>query len=114
MIILIVSAPTTHSTATVYVTPLGSQIVGQSLTLLCEVIVAASRVDIVWSSSNGTELERINNVTSNNNLPVYDDSYTTSQLSTTDEGRVIQCMAVINTNNSVTATGNITLNVTGK
>ena len=103
---------------TVSVTPLNNQTVGQSLTLQCEVTTVrgiTSRVDIVWSS-NGTELERMNDVSSTtmDNSLVYTDSYTISQLSTTDDGRVIQCEVVINTNPPVMASDIITLDVTGE
>ena len=92
-----------------------TQTVGQLLTLQCEVTTVrgiTSRVDIVWSSG-GVELERMNDVSSTTmgNLLVYTHSYTISQLSTTDDGRVIQCEVVINT---VTATDSIKLDVTGK
>ena len=102
-------------TPTVSITVLNTQIVGQSLTLQCEVTTVrgiTSRVDIVWSS-NGTELERMNNVSSTtiDNSLVYTDSYTISQLSTTDDGRVIQCEVVINT---AMAYDGITLDVIGK
>ena len=95
-----------------------TQIVGQSLTLQCEVTterVINSTVDIVWSSDSA-EIERMNNVSSTtvNNSLVYTDSYTISQLSTTDDGRVIQCEVVIDGNPSVMATNNVTLNVTGE
>ena len=98
-------------------TALNTQTVGQSLTLQCEVTTVrgiTSRVDIVWSS-DGTELERMNNVSSTtmDNSLVYTDSYTISQLSTTDDGRVIQCEVVINTSPPVTASDTITLDVTG-
>ena len=91
------------------------QTVGQSLTLQCEVTTVrgiTSRVDIVWSSG-GVELERMNDVSSTTmgNSLVYTHSYTISQLSTTDDGRVIQCEVVINT---VTATDSIKLDVTGE
>ena len=91
---------------------------GQSLTLQCEVTAVrgiTSRVDIAWSS-NGTELERMENVisTTMDNSLVYTDSYNISQLNTTDEGRVIQCEVVINTSPPVMTSGNITLDVTGK
>ena len=100
------------------VTTSNTQTVGQSLTLQCAVTTVrgiTSRVDIVWSS-NGTELERINNVSSTtmDNSLVYTDSYTISQLSTTDDGRAIQCEVVINTSPSVMASDNITLDVMGK
>ena len=97
-------------------TPPNTQTVGQSLTLQCEVTTVrgiTSRVDIVWSS-DGTELERMNDVSSTtmDNSLVYTDSYNISQLSTTDDGKVIQCEVVINT--SSLASDDITLDVTGE
>ena len=73
-----------------------------------------SRVDIVWSS-DGIELERMNNVTSTtmNSSLVYTDYYTISQLNTTDNDRVIQCKGLINTNTPVMASDSITMGVTG-
>ena len=105
-------------TPAISVTAPNTQTVGQSLTLQCEVTTVrgiTSRVDIVWSS-DGTELERMNNVSSTtmDNSLVYTDSYTISQLSTTDDGRVIQCEVVINTSPSVMASDNITLDVSGE
>ena len=95
-----------------------TQTVGQSLTLQCEVTTVrgiTSRVDIVWSSG-GTELERMNGVTltTMDNSLVYTDSYTISQLRTTDEGRMIQCEVMINASPSVMASDSITLDVTGE
>ena len=95
-----------------------TQTVGQSLTLQCEVTTVrgiTSRVDIVWSSG-GTELERMNGVSSTtmDNSLVYTHSYNISQLSTTDDGRVIQCEVVISTSPSVMATDSITLDVIGE
>ena len=95
-----------------------TQIVNELLTLQCEVTTVrgiTSSVDIVWSSGD-MELERINNVspTTMDNSLVYTDSYTISQLSTTDDGRVIQCEVVINLSPSVMATDSITLDVTGE
>ena len=103
---------------TVSVTALNTQTVSQSLTLQCEVTTVrgiTSRVDIVWNSG-GIELERMNGVSSTtiNNSLVYTDSYTISQLSTSDDGRVIQCEVVINASPPVMATDSITLDVTGK
>ena len=91
---------------------------GQSLTLQCEVTTVrgiTSRVDIVWSS-DGTELERMNDLSSTtmDNSLVYTDSYTISQLNTTDDGRVIQCEVVINASPSVMASDTITLDVASK
>ena len=68
----------------------------------------------MWSSG-GTELKRINDVSSTmSNSLVYTDSYTISQLSTTDDDRVIQCEVVINTNPPVMANYSITLDVSGE
>ena len=105
-------------TPDISVTAPNTQTVGQSLTLQCEVITVrgiTSRVDIVWSSG-GTELQRMNNVSSTtmDNSLVYTDSYTISQLSTTDEGRVIQCEVVINASPPIQEVDNIALDVTGK
>ena len=102
----------------VIVTALSSQTVGQSLTLQCEVTTVrgiTSRVDIVWSS-DGTVMRSADSVVllMVNNSLVYIDNYNVSSLSTTDDGRVIQCEVVINTSPPVMASNNITLNVIGK
>ena len=94
-----------------------TQTVGQSLTLQCEVTTVrgiTSRVDIVWSSG-GMELERMNDVSSTTmgNSLMYTHFYTISKLTTTDDGRVIQCEVMINTSPLVMATDSITLDVTG-
>ena len=107
----------TVPTLIVNVTAPNTQTVGQSLTLLCEVTNVrgiTSRVDIVWSSG-GTELQRMNDVSSTmmSDSLVYTNSYTISQLSTTDDGRVIQCDGVINSSPPVMADNSITLDVTG-
>ena len=66
----------------------------------------------MWSS-NDIVLRRINDTiaTTMDNSLVYTDSYNISQLSTTDNGRVIQCEVVINANPQVMAS--ITLDVIG-
>ena len=95
-----------------------AQIVGQSLTLECSVTTVrgiTSRVDIVWSSGH-LELQNflgIGAALSNKNSTVYRTAYTIPQLSTTDDGTVYQCEVVINTNPSILASSNITLDVTG-
>ena len=70
-------------------------------------------MDIVWSS-DGIELERMNNVSSTtmSSSLVYTDYYTISQLSTTDDNRVIQCVGMIIGIKSVV--DNIIVDVTGK
>ena len=96
----------------------GALMLGGSPTLQCEVTTMrgiTSRVDIVWSSG-GTVLQRMNNVSSTmmNNSLVYTNSYTISQLNTSDDGRVIQCEIVINTSPSVMANDRTTLEVNCK
>ena len=105
-------------TPNVMITAPNTQTVGQSLTLQCVVTNVrgiTSRVDIVWSSRD-LELQRMNNVslTTMDNSLVYTGSYTISQLSTTDHGRVIQCRIANNASQSVMASDSITLNVTGE
>jgi len=112
-----VSVPSPNVT----VNPLSNQIVGQSLTLECNVTAVrgiTSRVDIIWRRDDGAEeLNRTNN-TSPTMMPgslVYTSTYTISQLSTTDDGREYQCVVVINTSpDGVMANGSIMLDVTGK
>ena len=103
------------------VNPLSNQIVGQSLTLECNVTAVrgiTSRVDIIWRRDNGAEeLNRTNNTlpTMMSGSLVYTSTYTISQLSTTDDGREYQCAVVINTSpGGVMANGSIMLDVTGK
>ena len=105
-------------TPTITVAALNAQIVGQSLTLQCEVTTVrgiTSRVDIVWSS-NGIELVRMNDVSSTtmDNSVVYAESYTISRLNKSDDDRVIQCEVFINASPLVMANHTITLNVTGE
>ena len=97
-----------------------NQTVGQSLTLESSITTVrgiTSRVDIVWRS-NGIELKRImgaNASSTNGNTEVYEDTYHIPLLSTTDDGRVIECEIVIMTTPSIVATNNnVTLDVTGK
>ena len=69
----------------------------------------------MWSS-NGIELERMNNVlsTTMDNSLVYTDSYTISKLSTNNDSAVIQCEVVIQTTPSNSTTNTLTLDVTGQ
>ena len=102
----------------VSVTAPNTQIVGQSLTLECNVITVrgiTSKVDIAWSLKNGLELMRIGGINislEKNNSVVLADSYTIPQLSTLDHYREYQCEVVINTSPPVMATGSVTLDVT--
>ena len=96
-----------------------NQIVGQSLTLKCDITTVrgiTSNVNLIWSS-NGVNIKRteginVNSRTSNSLL--YKDSYNISQLSTDDENRTYNCMAVIATPSPVKTTESVTLNVTSK
>ena len=97
----------------------GNQIVGQPLTLECNVTTVrgiTSRVDIVWSSG-GTELERVEGVnisSMTSSTAVYTDTYTISLLTTSDDDKVYQCEVVVNSNTIVTTNDSITLDVTGE
>ena len=102
----------------VAITAPNTQIVGQSLTLQCEVTTVrdiTSSVDIVWSNG-GTVLRRMNGVslTTMGSSLVYTHSYTFSLLSEANDGNVINCAVVINASPSVMATDSITLDVTSK
>ena len=107
--------PTPNS---VSVVAIKSQIVGQSLTLQCDVTTVrgiTSRVDIVWSS-NGSELKRVEgaNVTFiSNDSVVYVYSFDILQLNTSDDGRVYQCAVFVNTYPTILNNDNITLDLTG-
>ena len=100
------------------ITAPNTQTVGQSLTLQCEVTTVrgiTSRVDIVWTS-DGQPLQRMNNLsaTTMGNSLVYTNNYTISQLTTTDDDRMIRCELVINTTPPVMDSEIITLSVTGE
>ena len=110
---------TTVPTPSISINILNNQTVGQSLTLEGTVTTVrgiTSRVDIVWSS-NGSILqltEGFNHTSTLNNAVIYTDIYTIPQLSTTDDGRIIECDTIINAVSTVAASGSVTLNVTGK
>ena len=70
----------------------------------------------MWSS-NSTELERMDNVSSTtmDNSLVYTDSYSVVQLMSTHKDAVFQCEAIINTGDlQVMASDNVTLDVSRK
>ena len=97
-----------------------NQTIGQPLILQCSVTTIRdinSRVDFVWIS-NGTELERVEGVTgdisSANNLAIYTNHYIISQLSIADNNSSYTCEVIINRSPLISATGNFTLNITGK
>ena len=103
----------------VTVTTPNNQTVGQSLTLECSVTAMrgiTSRVDIIWSR-NSNEVERMEGVSVSStvgNMAIYKDTYTISQLSTTDRGIEYECTVMINANSVVRATDSVALDVTGE
>ena len=114
IIIIMLTVPTPSVT----VAAPNTQIVGQSLTLECNVTAVrgiTSRVDIIWSS-DGVVLSRTNNTSPMmmDSSLVYTETYIISLLSTDDEDREYECEIVINASPVVTATGNVTLDVIGE
>ena len=109
----------TVPTPSVTVTALNTQTVGQPLTLTCNAVTVrgiTSRVDVIWSrdgmvirSTQGGNASLALGRTAD-----YTDTYTISQLNTTDDGREYQCEVVINTSPPVMATGSIMLDVMGE
>ena len=101
------------------VSPLNTPAVGELTSLICSVTAVrgiTSRVDIVWSR-DGSEIERMEGVIvilTTSNTVMYTDTYTISQLNTTDDGIEYQCEVVIDTSPPVMATGSVTLNVMGE
>ena len=102
----------------VTVTPFNNHTVSQSLTLECNVTTVrgiTSRVDIIWSS-DGRELERtegVNVTSTTDNSVVYTDTYTISQLNTTDDDRRLHCEVVINISPPVMANNSVRLDPMG-
>ena len=98
----------------------GTQTVGQSLILQCNATILATNVldevDIIWRDSNGifNRADDVTPIMAGSDSSLYTNSYTIPQLSTTDDGRVIQCEVVVNASPSVMANDSITLDVTGK
>jgi len=98
----------------VTVTAPNTQIVGQSLTLECSVTTVrgiTSRVDIIWNRNDtkAKTTKGVNVSSTTGNLVMYTDTYTISQLNTTDDSSEYQCEVVINTNPPVLATGSVIL-----
>ena len=105
----------------VTVTLLGGQTLGQlSPTLLCSVTTVRgvnSNVDIVWYSSNGTRLQRVNDATPMivDNSKVYMDTYmVSSQLSIGFDGKVYLCEVVIDSDPVIRTNNTIALDVIGE
>ena len=85
---------------TVRVTALGNQIVGDPLSLRCDVttVFNVGNVDIIWKI-NGVEVNRTNvekDPMSNVSLTLYTDFYnSTKLLQLSDNNTIYQCQAVI-------------------
>ena len=100
------------------VTAPNTQTVGNSLTLTCNVTAVrgiTSSVDIIWSRDD-REVERMEGVnvsSTTDNSVVYTDTYTISQLNTTDDGEY-QCEVVINSTSLVMAASSVILDVMGE
>ena len=91
------------------------QVVGQSLTLQCNISTVsdiAATVDITWTTGN-TEVRRVENIQGSliNN---FTDFFTIPVLSRSDNNQEYQCEVVINTNPPITGNDSVVLNVTGK
>ena len=95
------------------------QVVGQSLTLKCDITTVkgiTSRVDVIWGSGD-LELKRtegINISSMSANSLLYTDFYLISQLSTAHEDTSYKCTVVITGPSPAMATDDVLLNVTGK
>ena len=100
-------------------TAVNNQTEGQPLILQCSVTTIRdinSRVDFVWIS-NDIELRRVEGVAGEptvSNLAVYTDHYIILQLSDADNNSLYICEVIIHRSQLISATGNITLNITGK
>ena len=98
---------------------INNQTEGQPLILQCSVTTVRdinSRVDFVWIS-NGLELRRVEGVIGEptvSYIAVYTDHYVIPQLSDADNNSLYICKVIINRSQLISATGNITLNITGK
>jgi len=105
-------------TPSVTVTTPNTQTVGQPLTLTCNATTVrgiTSRVDFVWRRGSMVLIRRSNTspIVEDSSL-IFTNTYSISQLNTTDDGRVYQCEVVINSIPSVTATNSLTLEVMGR
>ena len=94
------------------------QIVGQSVTLECILTTVqgiTSAVNFVWRTNGAVlkEEEKLNTSYTTESLNAYSSTYTISPLSTADNDRIYQCDILISSSPPVTATGSVTLDVTG-
>ena len=110
---------TTVPTPTVLVTAPNTQTVGQSLRLECNgttVRGVTSRVEFVWRH-RGKRIQTTHVKAATitiNNLLVYSDSYTISQLNTSDDDIEYRCILAVHASPVVRADATIILDVTGE
>ena len=111
---LIVPSPT------VEVIAIGSQTMGDKLSLRCDVNITkgiSSSVILVWKI-NDTERGEIAIYPLNNTSVMYTNFLNISSLNSTDNNTVYNCQAVINTSLSVNVSdidnANLTINIAGK
>ena len=94
------------------------QKVGQSLTMLCNgttVRGITSSVYIIWRRGNTTvDTTRVTAIGTLGNVLEYRDSYTITQLSTSDDGVMYECTLVIQASSEVEACDAIRLNIIGR
>ena len=97
----------------------GNLAIGDPLTLDCTVTAVrgiSSSVDIIWTTG-GRVVRRVDNITADieqNESTVYTDSFEISSLSAIDNGREYHCTVVINANQPVTSSNQITLILPGE
>ena len=92
--------------------------IGDPLTLDCTVTAVrgiSSSVDIIWTTG-GSAVRRVDNITVNieNDHAIYTDSFEISSLSVFDNGKEYQCTVVINANQPVDSSDQITIIFPGK
>jgi len=106
-----------HTTDSVpNVTAPNDQIVSQSLILGCSVVTLSNitEVDIVWRIRDGPELNRTESVgvsSATGYSNTFESSYNLTFLSTDDDDRMYQCVAVIDGTEIV---GSVSLDVSGR
>ena len=91
------------------------QVVGQSLTLQCNIAAVsdiAATVDIIWTTGD-TEVRRVEDIQGSliNN---FTDFFTIPVLSKSNNDQEYHCTVVINTNPPITGNDSVVLNVTRK
>ena len=92
--------------------------IGDPLTLDCTITAVrniSSSVDIIWTTG-GRVIRRVDNITADieNDYAIYTDSFEISSLSAIDNGREYQCTVVINANQPINSSDQITLIFPGK